>query len=153
MDVCLGGCASVLRAEKRSASQFGATFQGAWSWQVTRGSEGGRGSLRAKKRGIPVDSGSVGGSSQPVAAAFSPPGTQRCTGSYAWKGKEAKDSLSGEQGSHLWVSTANASQGCLRPRLPFSTSQGQQIGYSIGCSKTELQQKADSCLPKPADLI
>lgn len=60
MDVCLGGCASVLRAEKRSASQFAATFQGAWSWQATRGRDGGRGSLRAKKRGIPVDSSSVG---------------------------------------------------------------------------------------------
>ena len=61
MDVCLGAGVSVLRAEKRSASQFGARFQGAWSWQVTRGRDGGKGSLRAKKREIPLDSSSVEG--------------------------------------------------------------------------------------------
>lgn len=33
---------------------------------------------------------------------------------------------------------------------PSSASPGQQIGYRVGCSKTE---NPDSCLPKPKDLI
>lgn len=80
----------------------------------------------------------TGDSSQPTAAVFSPPATQRLTGPDAWKEKEVKDNPLGKQVSHLWLSTTKASQGCLRPRPPSSASWGQQIGYNICRSKTEL---------------